>query len=197
MDRTWQIRRVVVTKQTLSFALRDDDIERDYIPLSEVSRVEQMRGAEESEPNKLSQKSSRGLQILQKSHSADSQEIERLDKDSTSRLFVNAFQIATIPDGHNSGRSYYLQAESSEVKRKIIKQLQLLTESARKRAEAKSLFRQAQDRVRGIYITWIFQSGAALLIVAVSPSKRRESVSATCVAGGPHSTHTRLLMIRS
>ena len=90
------------------------------------------------------------------------------DEESTARLFVNAFQVATIADGYNSGRSYYLQAESSDVKQRVITQLQALTESARKRAEVKSLFRKAQDRVRKVYVTRIFQTSAALLIVAVS-----------------------------
>jgi predicted RNA-binding protein YlxR (DUF448 family) len=167
--RTWQIRRVVITKETLSFALLDDDSEIDFIPLSEVICVEEMCGVEEANADGTTRKIGSGLNMLQKSMGSEDIDLQ-YDEDSTSRLFVNAFQIATIPDGYNSGRSYYMQADSSEVKQKVIEQLQALSQSARTRAEVKSLFRKVQDHVRNVYTTRIFQSSAALLIIAVSGS---------------------------
>jgi predicted RNA-binding protein YlxR (DUF448 family) len=167
--RTWQIRRIVITKETLSFALLDDDSEIDFIPLSEVICVEEMCGVEEANADGTTRKNCSGLNMLQRS--MGSEEIDQqFEEDSTSRLFVNAFQIATISDGYNSGRSYYLQADSSDVKQKVIEQLQALSQSARKRAEVKSLFRKFQDHVRQVYTTRIFQGSAALLIIAVSES---------------------------
>jgi predicted RNA-binding protein YlxR (DUF448 family) len=154
----------------LSFALLDDDSEIDFIPLSEVICVEEMCGVEDANADGLTRKSCSGLNMLHKSLGSEDIELQ-FDDDSTSRLFVNAFQIATIPDGYNSGRSYYLQADSSDVKQKVIEQLQALSQSARKRAEVKSLFRKVQDHVREVYTTKIFQGSAALLIIAVSNSE--------------------------
>ena len=164
------MRRVVITKERLSFALLGDESEIDFIPLSEVISIEEMCGGEED--NTAGQQG-RLKTLLQKSIALGfDNELElQDDEDSTSRLFVNAIQIATIADGYNSGRSYYLQAESSEDKQKIIEQLRALTEIARKRAEVKTLFRKVQDRVRKVYNTRIFQCSAALLIVAVSQAK--------------------------
>ncbi len=95
---------------------------------------------------------------------------EESDKNSTSKLIGNAFQIATDTNGYNSGRSYYLQTASANQKQEIIAHLKTLATSARKKAEVKSLFRKTQDRVRAWYISRPFQSGAALLIVAVQSS---------------------------
>jgi hypothetical protein len=92
---------------------------------------------------------------------------EESDKKNTSKLIGNAFQIATDTNGYNSGRSYYLQTASASQKQEIIAHLKILATSARKKAEVKSLFRKTQDRVRALYISRPFQSGAALLIVAV------------------------------
>ena len=167
--RTWQIRRIVITKETLSFALLNDDIEIDFIPLSEVICVEEMSGVEDANADGITRKNYSGLNMSQKSMGSEILD-PQFDEDSTSRLFVNAFQIATIPDGYNSGRSYYLQADSSDVKQKVIEQLQALSRSARKRAEVKSLFRKVQDHVHQVYTTRIFQGSAAFLIIAVSKS---------------------------
>jgi hypothetical protein len=153
----------------LSFALLNDDIEIDFIPLSEVICVEEMSGVEDANAGGITRKNYSGLNMSQKSMSSDISD-PQFDEDSTSRLFVNAFQIATISDGYNSGRSYYLQADSSDVKQKVIEQLQALSRSARKRAEVKSLFRKVQDHVHKVYTNRIFQGSAAFLIIAVSKS---------------------------
>ncbi len=174
----WQLRRVVITKEIISFALIDEDSEIDFIPLSEVASVDEMWGVEDVEKinrpdrrhgsNPRIQQSSLNM-LIKKSRSfvRDSSELEEVEEESTSRLFVNAFQIATIPDGYNSGRSYYLQADSSDIKQQIISQLQVLAKTAKKKAEVKSSFHKAQDRVRSLYVTGPFQGTAALLIVAV------------------------------
>ena len=89
------------------------------------------------------------------------------EEESTARLFVNALQIATVPDGYNSGRSYYLQAGSSQLKQEVSSQLQSLVYAARKKAEVQTHFGQAQASVRRVYVSKPFQYGAALLITAV------------------------------
>jgi hypothetical protein len=162
--------------------MMDEDSEIDFIPLSEVASVDEMRGMEDL--GKLERKSTLDRKhslsnfqksslnnLLKKSKSLvlDAGEEEEDAEESTSMLLVNAFQIATVPDGYNSGRSYYLQADSGDVKQQIISHLQMLAKNAKKKAEVKSSFRKTQDRVRSVYVARPFQGAAALLIVAVPP----------------------------
>ena len=160
-----------MTKDVISFALIDDDDEIDFVPLAEVGSVEEMHGMEDLESNQGSRrfrdmKFSQSSIISQGSAVFDGNADQRAE--NTSQLFVNAFQIFTVPHGYNSGRSYYLQAESSDLEHNVITQLRTLAISARKKAEARSSFRKTQDRVRGIYTAKPFQIAASLLIVAVN-----------------------------
>ncbi len=162
----------MITKEVVSFALVNDENEIDRIPLCEVSCVDEMIGTDdltgddvdrrlssENQPNNKipkSQKNSKGK--------LDGEENEKY---ITPKLVGNAFQIATDSNGYNSGRSYYLQAASESQKQEIINHLQVFARSARKKAEVKSYFRKTQDRVQAWYTSRQFQTGAALLIVAV------------------------------
>jgi hypothetical protein len=163
-----------VTKDVISFALIDDDDEIDFVPLAEVGSVEEMHGMEDLESNQGSRRfrdikfSQSGIILPGSSKNLvfDGNADQRAE--NTSQLFVNAFQIFTVPHGYNSGRSYYLQAESSDLEHNVITQLRTLAISARKKAEARSSFRKTQDRARAIYTAKPFQIVASLLIVAVS-----------------------------
>ena len=62
-------------------------------------------------------------------------------------------QIATDPDGHNSGRSYHVRISSKETYDEIHPLLASLARAARKRANASTLFQRAQIRVQDIYGT--------------------------------------------
>ena len=160
-----------MTKDVISFALIDDDDEIDFVPLAEVGSVEEMHGMEDLESSQGSRrfrdmKFSQSSIISPGSAVFDGNADQRAE--NTSQLFVNAFQIFTVPDGYNSGRSYYLQAESSDLEHNVITQLRTLAISARKKAEARSSFRKTQDRARAIYTAKPFQIVASLLIVAVS-----------------------------
>jgi predicted RNA-binding protein YlxR (DUF448 family) len=173
--RQWQLRRVVITKKGISFALMDHEDEIDFIPLAEVASIDQMCGAEDIEDNQAVSRDSNNRKLKQKSLFGSSsavslnaiEENDEEEKKNTSRLFVNAFQIATVPDGYNSGRSYYLQADSSQLKQEVMTLLQELAKSARKKANETTWFRRLQLRVREVYVHWIFQTSAALLIIAV------------------------------
>jgi hypothetical protein len=159
----------------------DDDNEIDFIPLAEVTSVDEMCGMEEVDSDQTARKwtsdrrmGSKGSQssfnlLLQDFRSGTFDGDGMDSNESMSQLFVNAFQIATISDGYNSGRSYYLQADSGEVKQQIISQLKMLAKNAKKKAEVKSSFRKTQDRVRSVYVARPFQAATALLIVAVNP----------------------------
>jgi predicted RNA-binding protein YlxR (DUF448 family) len=175
--RQWQLRRVIFTKKGISFALTDHDEEIDFIPLEEVASIDEMGDTEDSEADqilvgniarKLKPKLMSGRNRFSNSSASSFTDIEmNEDNKSATRLFVNAFQIATVPDGYNSGRSYYLQADSSQVKQELISQLQELAKSARKKVHETTWLLKLQGRVRTAYVHKSFQSTAALLIIAV------------------------------
>jgi hypothetical protein len=194
--RLWQARRVVVTKDVISFALIGDDNEIDFVPLADVGSVEEMHGMDDLESNQVPRRL-RDLKLMQSSMNAvnfsgsgilDGNAEPRAE--NTSQLFVNAFQIATIPNGYNSGRSYYLQAESSDLEHQVMTQLRTLATIARKKAEARSSFRKSQDRARAIYTAKPFQIGASLLIVAVNYFPAHILVAQCCSLESIYSSHT-------
>jgi hypothetical protein len=75
--------------------------------------------------------------------------------------------IETHPDGYNSGRIYYLQAESKAMCQKIIQKLKQYCTAARERANARTAMAQAQQHVRKLYRSKPFQNIVAFLIIAV------------------------------
>jgi hypothetical protein len=79
----------------------------------------------------------------------------------------NAFLIETEHDGHNSGRTYYLQAESQKSCQDILSQLTKHSVTARERAHAQTVFTQAQLSARKVFRSALFQNSFAFLIIAV------------------------------
>ena len=79
----------------------------------------------------------------------------------------NQLMIETHPEGYNSGRTYYLQAESKASCQDIIKKLSKYKKAAYHREHAQSSFRQAQLRALKIYRSTFFQRFIGLLIISV------------------------------
>ena len=113
----------------------------DRIPLHEVLSVEPV-----SQP--ASQAAVTGLAALE-----------------TAVDFSRSFQIRTIPDGYNSGRKYFLQAESDIVCSNLVSTLQGFVRSAVFRS--KSPGQRRQELIWRIYNSNFFQSLAAVLIIMV------------------------------
>ena len=132
------MRRVVLTRDFISFAREAEDIVVDKIPLSEVETVRDMLNSEE----------------------------QNVDKGK----FSNSLLISTTLDGHNSGRTYYLQAKSKNECCEIVTAVSNMAKKARERAEANSRFAVTQLFVRKFYESKAFQYFAAVLILAVSMS---------------------------
>ena len=82
-------------------------------------------------------------------------------------LIPKVMQIKTDPDGHNSGRTYYIRSNDSEDIGQMISRLSSLAKDARKRAENKSKFERQQLAVRRIYNSPPFQYFTAALIFGV------------------------------
>ncbi len=135
----WQKKRVIVTKDKIAIGRPNADSETllDEIPFADVSTVRDMLGTEG----------------------------QGLDKDNGH--LMNAFMITTVPGGHNSGRTYYFQASSSDSYLQLTRHLLSNAKAARERAEFNTRFTKSQYNMRKIFNSGIFQSFSALLIVMV------------------------------
>ena len=105
--------------------------------------------------------------------------------DTNKTKFKNSLQISTIDAGHNAGRSYYFQAQSADQCDEIVRSLQRLSKSARKRAEARSLFRRIQ--VRRQYVLLDKSRGA--------PVRRDAQALADPIRAAPRTTSIFMLCL--
>jgi hypothetical protein len=137
-NRMWQNRRVVITKDDIIFAFVGEEAQIDRIPFAEVLYIKEMAEAA----------------------------TEDFDKEEN-KIFSHAMQIATRDDGYNSGRIYYLSADSQESLHELIEYLTKKAKAARAQVEARTVFRKFQLRVRKRYDSPQFQGLMALLITAV------------------------------
>ena len=136
---------MVTTKEIISFSFIGQDTEIDYIPLAEVEYVKEMRDiADYNMPH------------TDHAHDGLSEA-------------MHVLQIATDPNGHNSGRSYYLRAKSTEKYEHLLKNINKGAKVARRAVEAKNTFRRVQYRVRKVYESNVFQAVVALMIGGVCP----------------------------
>ena len=78
------------------------------------------------------------------------------------------FQVATSIEGYNSGRTYTMRTRSKALYDDVLPLLTKLAQTAQRRAQANSLFRRCQRKVREIYNHSICQSLIALVITGVS-----------------------------
>ena len=136
---------MVATKEIISFSFLDQETEIDYIPLAEVQYVKEMRDTADF-----------NLPHADNAHDGSSEA-------------MHVLQIATDPNGHNSGRAYYLRAKSTENYEHILKSINKGAKVARRAAEAKNTFRRVQYKVRKMYESNAFQAVVAIMIGGVCP----------------------------
>ena len=156
---------MICSKAKLYFALAGDDVIRDQIPLAEILSVDVMRESKDldnlysnlRDPNQFGRTSSRDFPRRRSSTN---------ESDDTF-MTLNIFQIRTMQDGFNSGRTYYLKAESKDDCDKISSELKSKAVVARRRAEGTSRFLKSQSMVAEVYLSTPFQLCSALLILAV------------------------------
>ena len=128
---------MIITKDKISFAFVGEDKQIDHIPLSEVEFIMEMKD------------------IAGQEHGED----EGGDR--------HRMQIATLPKGYNSGRTYYIATPTKDSLDHLLKKIKQNSKAAIQRAEAKSLFRKLQLMFRKKYESNFVQGGMALLIGAV------------------------------
>jgi hypothetical protein len=136
------MKRVIATRDVIAIGRANDESETllDAIPFVDIESIHAMLGDDSAS----------------------------LDK--TSAKFRNAFIITTVPEGHNCGRTYYLQTASPDTYTEVTQHLSRNIKEARKRAEFNTKFAKSQYWVRKIFRSRLFQNFAALLIVLVSPT---------------------------
>ena len=147
MGRTWCERRIVWNRELTQFSRIDDGKVVDAIPMAEIDIVQEMNYGT--------------LSIQSEEGSNQSNELPK------PKLF-NTFQIKTVPNGYNSGRSYYLRTKPDDNCPKIIQLLLDVANAARQKALALSRFKRAQKAVRIVHDSVYFQVFVCLLIFAVS-----------------------------
>jgi hypothetical protein len=143
--RSWSRRRIIITDETISFAFIEKENQIDCIPFVGIEFVRKWQDEAVS-----------GVSTL-------------LDADSchVQHQTLTALHIATMANGYNNGRHYYLSAHSVAVRDALLELLQRNTKVARKRAEAETFFQKVQLKVRRRYESKTTQYFLAGVIVAV------------------------------
>ncbi len=120
-------------------------------------------------------------------------DMSSLDEEVDRTKFANALMIATSPEGHNSGRTYYLQASSEEHCKRLVRDFASLASDAVRRAEANTRFAESQYFVRNVFQSNPFQLVSACLIlgVRVRPACRHGHAATTRVQKS-HTFHLHL-----
>ena len=142
-NSVWQPRRVLITKEYISFAFVRKEEEIDRIPLDGVDFVKAHFEA-----------------AIMDGHIHD-------DNGQSQDFFC--LQVATNAEGYNSGRTYTFRTRSKDLYEDILPLLSKLAKNARRRAQARTWFRKLQWQVRRVYSLKICQSTIALIIMGVSP----------------------------
>jgi hypothetical protein len=141
-----------------------EDTVFDSIPLAEISSVQQINETTKSE-SVVSGSFTSTLSALPLTQQPRQSPVKSADSSQT--RFQHAFQLKTIPNGFNSGRTYYFQAASDEQCRVVCQSISCQSRRAREDAAKISSIRRAQARVAAMYESTTFQSGVAVLIVTV------------------------------
>jgi hypothetical protein len=222
VNRTWQRRRVVWTKDLIAFARVDQDILVDKIPLTEIVLVRNMaanaqnvlarrkssfprRGsvnhaghhsqsthglAEAGNEKSFISPASAGKTGVESQGSLSEQpqrhkfsltgpvpaealsssfnNSEEISAALEGRGYVNTLQIQTIPDGFNSGRTYYMRAATESMCWSIVDELSEVSQRAKKRAQTRTRIMKLQKKTKRFYDSLAFQGFIGFFITMVS-----------------------------
>jgi hypothetical protein len=134
-----------MTKDNLHFAFNHMEEEIDRIPLSEITYINAIVETD-----------------VTTSECFSSLRCEDLEGD------LHIVRIKTEHGGYNSGRAYYLRAESTDELNCLIGDMKAIAKAAKKRTQARTIFQRAQLRVRKIYDSQYTQAASAWIIALVS-----------------------------
>jgi hypothetical protein len=130
--RSWQSRRILWTKDSVLFTKSGEDSIIDGIPLAEVECTEESIYRENIAlgSNEADFKNSRLKRVgtILRSIQSESSEQLGISELGLSRLQI---QIKTLPDGYNSGRTYYIRLPQSMINNSLSSVLTNLSKASR------------------------------------------------------------------
>ena len=144
------------------FCLPDEDLVRDSIPLEEIIAVEVMGNGKQAQISERffesapSHRASREASLVNPLHQNDATVTSH-----------ESFQIRTVENGYNSGRTYYIQVHEKNGLDDSFSMIKALVNSARKKAEVASRFNRAKLVARALYESPTFQVLSGFLIILV------------------------------
>eukprot|EP00960_Hanusia_phi_P037330 752875-Hanusia_phi.AAC.3 len=159
IDFTWNSRYVVLTNQHIFFASYSRSDITDMIPLHEITNVQKQELDALFYDN-------RGVRLQEISCISEDEAHKELGGERTSRSSDRVFEIQTVHDGFNSGRSYTLRAKEREECEAWIEQIEILRkeEIERQNRINSSFFTLAKAYSRVLYDIPQFQFLVAFLI---------------------------------
>ena len=169
-DRSWKPGVIAWSEKNLLFCKsRAEETILDSIPLHEIFSVLKMAAEDIDRPLDALAETARSPSGLRKSEVSD--QVSPLPSDYyRDSQFDALFRIKTVPDGYNSGRTYFLRAQSDESCELIVSQLSKAATDAKQKLNVLSKFQKSQEIAKSIFFSAAFQSGSCLLILTVQSS---------------------------
>ena len=93
---------------------------------------------------------------------------------------MNSFFIKTMEDGHNTGRDYYLRADTIDLCRGTVKELKRLAKHAKFEADANYRLARSQYAVRRVFESSVVQYTSASLIILVRNGPACPTICSFC-----------------
>ena len=148
---SYELRRVVITKEHVIFAEVNQESIIDFIPLVDIFSVDDLDGV-----------------TTETSVVEESQSLAHIASLETVASTLSAFQIRTVRTGYNCGRKYCLQAKSDRQCDELIKLLNSLAAAVatQRLIATKTVLERSQDAVRKFFDSPGFQVASAGLILA-------------------------------
>jgi hypothetical protein len=180
LSSSWQPIILVWTKTIVAFGKAGEKCLIDAVPLSDISEVGLMQeisgpaglGGSSLSPNERGGDDAPNHALQSIAHSlAKPRKVQRNLSVGMSEGTVasNNFFLVTEEEGYNSGRKYYIQANSDTERREIIEMLTKVFKAAKKAKELQSRYARVKEKLHRITSSNQFQYFFAMLILAVSP----------------------------
>jgi hypothetical protein len=130
----------------------------------------------EDNPNKPKQPLCRNISsashdVAEPALSASFNNSEEISAALEGRGYINTLQIQTVSEGFNSGRTYYMRAETESMCWSIVDELSDVSQRAKKRAQARTNIMKLQKKTKRFYDSLAFQGVIGMFITMVSAAE--------------------------
>jgi hypothetical protein len=158
--RSWKPRMIAWSNRVVKFSRIGEAVAIDSIPLHEIVLVSKMNHDDINMLDSRSMDSRFPAYIYPRSWIPHTNAVR-------ASQFEVLLQIKTIPEGFNSGRTYYLKTSSDDNGNLIISKLETAIRHHRKKHEIHTRFEKSQKSVKKFISSTFFKSASCLLILAV------------------------------